>query len=188
MSDDLRAGRVSNIANRAHGEVALSGMAFAIRTRATRRAPGWKALGGLALALFAGLQLIGCASAPAPVAVAQTEQPTVEATYGIHVEGLRLTAAGSMLDFRYRVVDPSKAAPLLNGKIQPYLLDEAHAATLGVPNTPKLGRLRQTSRNGKIHTDRTYFVMFGNPGKAVRSGDKVTLLLGQVKITDLTVQ
>jgi hypothetical protein len=115
-------------------------------------------------------------------------QPDVEATFGIKIEGLRLTAAGSMLDFRYRVLDAQKAAPLLNGKIQPYLLDEARSARLGVPDTPVLGRIRQTSRNGVIHTDRTYFVMFGNPGKAVQSGDKVSLLLGTVKITDVTVQ
>jgi hypothetical protein len=120
--------------------------------------------------------------------VAQAEVPALEATYGIKVEGLHLTAAGSMLDFRYRVLDSQKAAPFLNGKIQPYLLDEARSAKLGVPNTPTLGRIRQTSRNGVIHTDRSYFIMFGNPGKALQSGDKVTLLLGQVKITDLTVQ
>jgi len=93
-----------------------------------------------------------------------------------------------MLDFRYRVLDATKAAPLLNGKIQPYLIDEAHGAKLGVPDTPVLGRIRQTSRNNNIVENRTYFVMFGNPGKAVRSGDRVSLLLGDVKITDLTVQ
>jgi hypothetical protein len=138
------------------------------------------------------LQLAGCASAPAVSAVAArpaaSEDAAVESTYGITVEGLRLSAAGSMLDFRYRVLDPKKAAPILDGRIQPYLLDDAHAAKLAVPDTPVLGRLRQTGRNGKVLTDRTYFIMFGNPGKAVRSGDKVTLLLGQVKITDLTVQ
>jgi hypothetical protein len=133
----------------------------------------------------------GCVAVPAPVAVAvtvQTEKPTVETTYGIKIEGLRLTAAGSMLDFRYRVLDPQKAAPFLNGKIQPSLLDESRSARLGVPDTPTLGRIRQTSRNGVIHTDRSYFIMFGNPGKALQSGDKVSLLLGQVKITDLLVQ
>jgi hypothetical protein len=148
---------------------------------------------GLVLAcagwLCAASQLGGCASAPPAAAaqVAQAAPDAVEATYGIHVEGLRLTAAGSMLDLRYRVLDPVKAAPLLNGKIQPYLLDEARSAKLGVPDTPVLGRIRQTSRNNVIHTDRTYFVMFGNPGKALHSGDKVSLLLGTVKITDLTV-
>jgi hypothetical protein len=113
---------------------------------------------------------------------------TVEDAFGIKIDGLRLSAAGSMLDFRYRVLDAQKAAPLLNGKIQPYLVDEARFAKLGVPDTPVLGRIRQTSRNNAIHTDRTYFIMFGNPGKALQKGDKAILLLGQVKVTELTVQ
>ena len=142
--------------------------------------------------LSALLLLGGCAGMPQPGAMHGPEQqaavPEVQTTYGIRVEGLRLSAAGSMLDFRYRVLDASKAAPLLNGKIQPYLLDGSRGAKLGVPDTPVLGRIRQTSRNNNIKENRTYFVMFGNPGKAVQSGDKVTLLLGEVKITDLTVQ
>ncbi len=137
------------------------------------------------------LQLTSCATAPVYEGAdqaARAEESRLETTFGIQVEGLHLTAAGSMLDFRYRVLDTQKAAPFLNGKIQPYLLDEARSAKLGVPNTPTLGRIRQTSRNNVIHTDRSYFIMFGNPGKALQSGDKVALLLGQVKITDLTVQ
>ncbi len=65
------------------------------------------------------LQLTGCATAPtrSPRAAAQRRPTAVEETYGIQVEGLRLSAAGSMLDFRYRVLDPQKAAPILNGKI-----------------------------------------------------------------------
>jgi hypothetical protein len=119
--------------------------------------------------------------------VPSIENTGVETAYGIKIEGLRLTAAGSMLDFRYRVLDAQKAAPFLNGRIQPSLVDETRSARLGVPDTPTLGRIRQTSRNGVIHTDRSYFILFGNPGKALQKGDKVSLLLGQVKITDLTV-
>jgi hypothetical protein len=142
--------------------------------------------------LCAALQLSGCASSsPEAVGDSQTAQPEtslLESRYGIKVEGLRLSAAGSMLDFRYRVLDAQKAAPILDGKTQPYLLDEAHGAKLGVPDTPVLGRIRQTARNNNILTDRTYFIMFGNPGKVLQSGDKVSLLLGQVKVTDLMVQ
>lgn len=137
------------------------------------------------------MHLGGCATPPAALApeqVVAAVKPTVEMTFGIKVEGLRLTAAGSMLDFRYRVLDAQKAAPFLNGKVQPYLVDEVRSARLGVPDTPTLGRIRQTSRNNVIHTDRSYFIMFGNPGKALQSGDKVSLLLGPVKVTELTVQ
>ena len=155
-----------------------------------RRPYGCGALAGLALAGVVAV-LSACASAP-PSVVAQTPvQPapqSVEASYGIKVEALRLSAAGSMLDFRYRVVDAQKAAPILDGKMKPYLLDEARGARLGVPDTPVLGTIRQTARNHKILTDRSYFIMFGNPGKALQNGDKVTLLLGELRITDLTVQ
>jgi hypothetical protein len=139
------------------------------------------------------LCLAGCSTTPtpatvAPVVAAQTAPPSPEADFGIRVEALRLSAAGAMLDFRYRVLDPAKAAPLLDGRMKPYLLDEARGAKLGVPESPVLGRIRQTARNNKILTDRTYFIMFGNPGKALRSGDKVTLLLGELKLTGLQVQ
>jgi hypothetical protein len=139
-----------------------------------------------ALGLGATLQLLGCA-APAPLPVTPTANE-LETRFGIRVESLRRSSAGAMLDLRYRVVDAEKAGPMLNGKIQPFLLDAVRGARLGVPDTPVLGRIRQTARNNKIMLDRSYFVMFGNPGKAVQSGDTVTLLLGDVKLTDLRVQ
>jgi hypothetical protein len=151
---------------------------------------GRAALVGLGF-FFVGLQLSGCATAPDSEdasRAARTEAPHLVDAYGITIEGLRLSAAGSMLDLRYRVLDADKAAPLLNGKTQLFLLDEARNARLGVPNTPTLGRIRQTARNNVIYTDRSYFVMFGNPGKAIQSGDTVALLMGQIRITDLTVQ
>jgi hypothetical protein len=149
-----------------------------------------RSLMGLGLVGTAAL-LVACADAPIrgqDAQVDQTEPTTLEANWGIQVEGLRLSAAGSMLDFRYRVLDAAKAAPLLNGKSQVFLLDDSRGAKLGVPDTPVLGRIRQTARNGHILTDRTYFIMFGNPGKALQSGDKVTLLVGPAKVSDLMVQ
>ena len=149
-----------------------------------------RALAGLALAV-ALLQLAACASTPATATAAPAVASTpaeLASDYGIRVEGLHLSAAGSMLDFRYRVLDAQKAAPLLDRKLKPYLLDPKWGAQLGVPDTPVLGQIRQTSRNGAIYTDRTYFIMFGNPGKAVQRGDTVTLVMGQAKIADLKVQ
>jgi len=158
--------------------------------RSRRASATLRRVAAAALSTALVLQAGGCSTMPSdPGASGAGSQVTgVEDVYGIRVEGLRLTAAGSMLDFRYRVLDAQKAAAILDGKFKPYLLDETRGARLGVPDTPVLGRIRQTSRNNKVLTDHTYFIMFGNPGKALQSGDKVTLLLGQVKITDLTVQ
>jgi hypothetical protein len=107
-------------------------------------------------------------------------------TLGIKVEGIRLSAAGYMLDFRYRVLDPVKAAPLLDRKIQPYLLDDASGARLAVPDSPKVGRLRTTSRN-KVIAGRTYYMLFANPGRYLQAGSKVTVVAGDARISDLTV-
>jgi len=37
---------------------------------------------------------------------------SLEETWGIQIMGSRQTAAGHMIDFRYRVLDPEKAGPL----------------------------------------------------------------------------
>ena len=141
-------------------------------------------LGVIALALG------GCAGTPAEQAYAETGKAASQGesadTLGIEVEGIRLSAAGYMLDFRYRVLDPVKAAPLLDRKIQPYLLDEASGARLAVPDAPKVGRLRTTSRS-KVIPGRNYYILFANPGRYLQAGSKVTLVAGDVRISDLSV-
>jgi hypothetical protein len=111
----------------------------------------------------------------------------IENRLGIEIMGLRRSAAGYMLDFRYRLIDPAKAAPLLDRKLNPYLLDEASGAQLGVPMAPKVGQLRPTSRN-KVIPGRNYYILFANPGGFLKSGSQVALMLGDLKIEHLTVQ
>jgi hypothetical protein len=118
---------------------------------------------------------------------AQEPVKSAEVKLGIRMEGLRLSAAGYILDFRYRVVDPEKAATLLDRKIRPYLLDEASGAQLGVPDTAKLGQLRTSGRN-KVAADQDYFILFANPGRFVQAGSKMTLVMGDMRIENLVVQ
>jgi hypothetical protein len=136
-----------------------------------------------ALAVVAAAALAGCAARQG----SEPARSLADDPSGIRPEALRLSAAGYVLDFRYRVVDPARAAPLLDGRKRPFLVD-GRGASLGVPDTPILGSLRQTSRNGKVATDHSYFIIFANPGKYLRSGDRVTLVVGDSKVTDLTVE
>ena len=39
----------------------------------------------------------------------------MEAQWGIEIKSLRRTAAGHLLDFRFKIIDPAKAALLLRG-------------------------------------------------------------------------
>ncbi len=150
----------------------------------------------VALVLAIAMILSGCASkreggyssAPERMMPANEAPPQgAEGMLGIRMEGLRLSAAGYIVDFRYRVIDPAKAAPLLDRKIRPYLLDVASGAQLGVPDTAKLGQLRTTGRN-KVRPEQDYFILFANPGRFVQAGNRMTLVMGDLRIENLVVQ
>lgn len=133
----------------------------------------------------------GCATAPLQAQsrlVAHSGTDVPGADYGIRLDGLRLSAHGYLLDLRYRVLDPARAAPLLDARKKVQLIDGARNAKLGVPESPVIGGMRQTSRNHVIYTDRDYFVLFVNPGRAVRSGETLDLAVDGVKIAQVTVE
>jgi hypothetical protein len=137
----------------------------------------------LALGLVAA-QLGGCATSPRGGGATLAE--TAPDNHGIEILGLRQASAGYMIDFRYRVLDPEKAAPLLDHKVQPYLLDPASGAKLFVPSTPKLGQLRQTPKR-PVAGD-SYFMFFANPGRFARPGQQLTLVAGDLRLENLTVR
>jgi len=104
---------------------------------------------------------------------------------GIEIISLRLSAEGYMLDFRYKAIDPDKAEVLFSRQTEPYLLHEKTGAVFSVPAT-KVGPMRQTTN--KPIAGKGYFMLFGNPGNYVKSGDKVTIIFGDYRIEHLTVQ
>ena len=143
----------------------------------------------LVLVGFILLSAAGCATSPqsksAETAIGNPE--TIQERWGIEIQGIGLTAAGYMLDFRYRIVDPDKAAAITDPKLKPYLIDQTSGAKFIVPNPPKIGPLRQTSRSGKPEAGRTYFIVFGNPGQYIKQGSKVSVVIGDFKAEDLIV-
>jgi len=105
---------------------------------------------------------------------------------GIHVLSLRLSAADYMLDLRFRVTDPVRAAPFFSRNSEVELIDQASGARLLVPNTPKLGKLRQVAHKDK--PNRNYFMLFANPGRYLKAGSEVTLVVGDTHISHLMVE
>jgi hypothetical protein len=114
----------------------------------------------------------------------KAQKQALSEKWGIELVALRSTAAGHMVDFRYRVLDAEKAAPLFKRQTKPYLIHQASGKVLAVPNTAKLGSLRNsnTPQNG-----RTYWMFFGNHHGIVQSGDKVTVAIGDFKVADIEV-
>jgi hypothetical protein len=115
----------------------------------------------------------------------------LEDEWGIKLIGIRQSAAGYMLDFRYQVLDPTKAAPILQRKFSPtpYLLVEKSGAKLAVPWSEKVGSMRQSVRTAnQIKANKRYFMLFANPGRHVKVGDKVTLVIGDFVAQHVSVQ
>lgn len=118
--------------------------------------------------------------------VVTSEEPGIEEKWGISIIGVRLTAAGYMLDFRYRVLNPEKAAPILSSKVKPFLIEQTSGRKMLVPNLPKVGSLRQ--RGGTSESGWTSFILFSNPGKLVKSSDQVTVVIGDLRVENLVVE
>jgi hypothetical protein len=105
--------------------------------------------------------------------------------WGVKVLQIRLSAEGYMLDFRYRVLDPGKAEPLFDRNKQPYLIDQATGAKFLVPESPKVGAMRSTRPPKQ---DKNYFILFANPGRYVKQGNKVTVVIGDFRAENLIVE
>ena len=108
--------------------------------------------------------------------------------WGVEVYGVRLSARGYMIDFRFRVVDLEKALPLFDPRVQPYLLTEGTNIKLPVPVGEKVGAFRTTNRGKNITANRDYYMMFGNPDSYVKPGQKVSVVIGEFRAEHMTLQ
>lgn len=107
-----------------------------------------------------------------------------EKTLGIRILSLRPTAFGQMLDLRFQVLDSVKAKPVLDKNRKPHLLDPKSGKQLPVPVT-KSGSMRQTTLAPEA--GRVYFTLFANPGGVVKENGRVTLVIGNLKMSDIIV-
>jgi len=104
--------------------------------------------------------------------------------WGVEIIGVKPVSSGYMLAFRYRVIDPEKAKVLNDRHSKAYLRDLATGTVLSVPAMENVGELRTGTAP---EVDRTYFMIFGNPGKLVKSGSRVTVVAGNMHVDGLIV-
>jgi hypothetical protein len=104
--------------------------------------------------------------------------------WGVEIIGVKPVSSGYMLAFKYRVLDPEKAKLLNDRKTRAFLRDEATGTVLSVPAMENVGELRT---GAAPEADRTYFMIFGNPGKLVKSGSRVSVVAGALHVNDIVV-
>ena len=127
---------------------------------------------------------------PSSTAAAITNWHAFEGGYfkrkwGVDIIGVRLVSSGSMIRFTYQVLDAEKAKTLNEKRWNPFLIDPASGAKLGVPEMEKVGKLRQSS---PPEDGRNYWMVFGNPGGLVKRGNRVSVVIGGFRADGLVVE
>lgn len=162
---------------------------------------GIPAVCSLTIALLAGLL---ASSTAIPLSLGQTGQVSPPVTpnspvsglnesarafyksvWGIEILGVRSVSAGTWLRFSYRVLDAKRATVLNEKRWKPRLIDERTGAVLTVPTMDMVGVLRPTAAP---QTGRAYYMIFENPGRLVRPGNRVSILVGNFRAEGLVVE
>lgn len=107
-----------------------------------------------------------------------------ELIWGIDSISVKLTESGELVRFSYRVLDPAKARVLNDKQNAPSLTDARAGVSLVVPTMEKVGQLRQSA---PPEPDRTYWMAFSNKGRLVRRGDRVDVVIGRFRASNLVV-
>ena len=98
---------------------------------------------------------------------------------------LRTRRRGALIRFSYEVLDPNKAAPLGDKRIEPKLVAPDAHVMLVIPSLEKVGQLRQSN---KLEAGKSYWMAFSNPRRTVKPGDRVDVVIGQFHADGLIVE
>jgi len=109
-----------------------------------------------------------------------------ESVWGIQEPSIKAVESGILLRFSYRVLDPAKAKPLIDKKIEPSLESPEKGVSLVVPLMEKVGKLRQTP--DELEAGKTYWLAFSNSGRVLKPGDRVDVAIGNFHARGLLVQ
>ena len=116
---------------------------------------------------------------------AKRAQMYYEAVWGVDSLSIKATESGEIIRFKYRVLDADKAKALNDKKLEPALIDPQARVKLVVPSLEKVGQLRQSSTP---EAGRFYWMAFSNPGRMVKRGDRVDVMIGHFRANGLVVE
>ena len=100
---------------------------------------------------------------------------------GVRITQLAVTGAGGLVDLRYQVVDPNKAATLHNPATPPAVIDEKTDLVIHE-------LLMNHAHTGVFKAGVTYYYVFTNPHNWLQRGSRATVLLGNAAVEHVVVQ
>ena len=158
------------------------------------RPPGRVRIAGLAVGVLiaAGIGVLALwlpqrsSGEPSVKPPPEWQRPSVSASGLAERSGVRLvrvavTGGGGLLDLRYQVVDPNKAAAVHEARTPPAIIDEHTGLVL---NRLLMGH----AHHGQLKPAVSYYLVFENTGNWVRRGSEVTVLLGDAQVEHVVVK
>jgi hypothetical protein len=121
-----------------------------------------------------------------PPRLANRARMYYESVWGIEPVSVKAVESGEIIRFTWRVLDPEKAKPLNDKKVDPVLIDPERGVKLVVPSLEQVGMLRQAP--SKIEEGKSYWMAFSNSGRPVKRGDRVIVTIGNFHADGLTVE
>jgi hypothetical protein len=101
----------------------------------------------------------------------QVSQSALEEQSGMRITLIAVTAAGGMVDFRFKVTDVEKAKKILqDGKLLPSLM--VAGSNVSLKPAP------ETLQDLKLENGLVYYILYSNTGNLVKPGTPVSVLIG----------
>ncbi len=122
-----------------------------------------------------------------PAAVsAQWQRPVISAAglvdrVGVHITHVAISGGGGLIDLRYEVIDPDKAAAVHDEATPPVIVDDTSGVVVDQ-------LLMGHAHSGTFKAGQTYYLIFENPGNLVQTGSTVSVLLGNAEVEHVPVQ
>jgi hypothetical protein len=103
----------------------------------------------------------------------------MEDRYGVRIDLLGLAALGGLLELRFTVLDKDKAEVLFHD-LKPDVLVESTGVVLHPPV--------DSAHKMVLLDGASYFLLYANAGNSLHGGDKVSVVVGQVRLEHLVVK
>ena len=126
------------------------------------------------------------ATRPRVAAPAQWQRPVVSEAglaerSGVRIQHVAVSGGGGLLDLRFQVVDPDKAAAVHDVATPAAVVDESTGLVVKE-------LLMGHSHTAPFKTGVTYYLVFENPGNLVQRGSDVSVLLGNAQVEHVVVE
>jgi hypothetical protein len=106
------------------------------------------------------------------------------AVWGVDSLSVKAVESGELIRFSYRILDANKARTLNDKAVNAFLIAPRAGLRLSVPSLEKVGQLRQSSTP---EAGRLYWMAFSNPGRRVKRGERVNVVIGNFQAEGLVV-